>query len=140
MSGRSLALQQAVWTKVTDLLAAADGSGGPVPVFDHAPPQQTGLFSRLDGFRAVPIGTRTKAVYRHSFYGHVFDRPAGKPSRSRGLAEAQRVLDLLVPGLRHWSPFPGEGRIEVVFSETSIDQDGVTPHGLAHFTLVLGEA
>lgn len=118
----------------TAVFAAVSAAVAPVPVFDHPPRIPPVRFVRLDGFAVDDRSMKNGEVARHSFEIHVFDRPVGGgASAGQGWVKAtiaQAHAAILA------APLCGEPA-NFEYSSVDPDEDGVSMHGRARYTIVL---
>jgi hypothetical protein len=123
----SIPLQTAVYQVVLAAVA-------PLGVFDHAPKAPPNRFIRLDGFTIDDLAIKNGEIARHSFEVHVFDRPVGGGTSigqkwvKQTIAQAHAaIMAATLVGTR----------AQFEYSAVNPDEDGVSMHGRARYTIVL---
>jgi hypothetical protein len=123
----SVPLQVAVYEIVT-------GAIGAIPVFDHPPTNAPGEFVRLDGFNVNDLDFKNGEAARHSFEVHHFLRPNGEAT-VRGQKRSKQILGQAHAALMAAEILGTHAQFE--FMDVSPDEDGVSTHGRARYTIVL---
>lgn len=126
-----LALQEAIYTRLTDVLD--------VPVYDHVPqPVDSGDNSK---FPYVAIGDDTTIQWdTDSSDGFELTITIHSWSRARGRLEVKTLMGQVWDALHRYAlPVVGYRTIFVYgeFSETFVEPDGITRHGVQRFRVLL---
>lgn len=124
------AVQAALYGVLTeDAALMALAAGG---VFDHVPAGTAFPYVALGGIAAETFGTQDASGNDLVVTLHVY-------SRVPGMRETQALLAALHDAL-HWAEFAVAGQALVLCrhlgSETRLEDDGVTRHGIARFRVV----
>lgn len=123
----SIPLQAAVYSAVSAAVA-------PVLVFDHPPRNPPTRFVRLDGFTVDDRGMKNGEIAQHSFEIHVFDRPVGGAA-AIGQAWAKLTIAQAHAAIMAATLCGTHANFE--YSSVDPDEDGVSMHGRARYTIVL---
>ncbi|MEO0623138.1 MAG: hypothetical protein AAF183_13005 [Pseudomonadota bacterium] len=132
-------LQQALYARLSVLLAGRAPDGSDVPVYDHAPQNPPQVHARLDGSNIVPGQVKSRKA-RHFFTVHVFDRPTSEGSVTRGQRVVKELQSTIVGGLEGWTPaVTGASAVQHENSDIAPDQDGLTQHADSRFSIYIGD-
>lgn len=124
---KSLPLQQAVYQAVSAAVA-------PLPVYDHAPTTPPPEFVRLDGFNINDLGRKNGEIARHSFEVHHFLRPTAEKF-AVGQKRTKEILALAHAAVMAADLAGSLAQFE--YLDVSPDEDGVSMHGRARYSVVL---
>ncbi|MEM7505548.1 MAG: hypothetical protein AAF415_02290 [Pseudomonadota bacterium] len=132
---RAPALQSAVYSRLTWLLAAEHPDDLGVPVFDHPAPPGTGVHLRLENFTILPTEAKNSEWAIHNFSVRVFEDPHAKHS---GLQRVRVLQAKIKHNLAGWVPLGRSGEIRQQ-SVTAGVGEGDVPEGISRFSVTLYE-
>ena len=128
MSDGSWELQQAVYAALDAALS--------VPVYDFAPSNAAFPYVTIGEATIVDVGTKSHTGTEHTITVHAW-------SRYRGRKETKQILGQIYDALHEQTlNVSGFGFVmcRLDFSESFMDEDGLTFHGVARYRVVLNES
>lgn len=123
----ALPLQQAVYQAVLAAVA-------PLEVFDHPPTIPPAEFVRLDGFNINDMSMKNGEIGRHSFEVHHFLRPT-TGGTLRGQKRSKQILGQAHAAIMAATLCGTKANFE--YLDVQPDEDGVSTHGRARYTIAL---
>lgn len=120
-------LQEQVYQAVAAAVA-------PLPVFDHPPTTPPSEFVRLDGFTISDASPKNGEIARHAFEVHHFLRPTAGGA-VRGQKRTKQVLAQAHAAVMAATLCGKTADFE--YQDVQPDEDGVSMHGRARYTIVL---
>ena len=123
------AVQQAVYTALTGDAAVQALIGNPARVYDHAPQDATFPYVVTGESTAVDWDTKSEDGMEQTLTVHSW-------SRYRGLSEVKRIMAAVVDALdKQALSVTGHDLVQLrfEFSDTFLDEDGLTRHGVQRF-------
>lgn len=117
-----------------EVFAAVSAAVAPMPVFDHPPVVPPSEFVRLDGFSISDLSPKNGEVARHAFEIHHFLRPTAGAT-VRGQTRTKQVLAAAHAAIM--SALLCGTRADFEYQDVQPDEDGVSMHGRARYTIVL---
>lgn len=136
MAEASWALQQAVFSALSGDAGVQALVGNPARVFDHVPENTEFPYVTVGEATAVDGSTMAKDGQRHTITLHVWSRARGRKETKQVLAAIHDVLHkgaLTIAGHVH------AGTV-FEFTDTFLDPDGLTYHGVARYRTVTLDA
>ena len=123
------ALQQAVFTALSGDSAVQALVGNPARVYDHVPQDTTFPYVAMGEVAAADWDTKSEDGMDQTFMVHTW-------SRYRGMSEAKRIMGAVVDALDKVAlSVTGHDLVQLrfEFSDTFLDEDGLTRHGVQRF-------
>lgn len=132
-------LQKALYETLTTALLTAGAGGAAVPVYDHVPQDSSFDYVRIGDLESGEWDTTTELGQEHDVDIHVFMR-----SDKLGKKQAQQLQKLVYDALHQAELVLDAGAalvdLRCTFQTTFTEPDGITQHGVSHFTAQTTEA
>ncbi|MEO0485273.1 MAG: hypothetical protein AAF092_05120 [Pseudomonadota bacterium] len=130
-------LQAALYAVLTAAVADVERHGElvDVPVFDHAPRDQTGLYIVMDGFSVQDRSMKNREVAAHPFLVRVLIRPGGEVAYDMGLMFVKQITGKLHTALMASRLF--DCPLEHTSTDFDDGDDGAEPSSVSRYRVIL---